>query len=159
MKENFFESIKFSLIQRNRFVYIKENVFESTKLSSIQKHFFFNCISKKLFFRSEFEIFHFFLFFIKNSDVTFICPWPRPCQESLGRTGWTILTFQIIWNKKTTKLLFVILLAMVRHTLFYKFRNVPKFQIFERNFFFSILLCYNNGCKKLDQDFKKSLCL
>ena len=42
-------SKKCSLIQRNRFVHIKEKFFESTKLSSIQTHFFFYCISKKLF--------------------------------------------------------------------------------------------------------------
>ena len=49
-KESFVNSKKISLFKRNRFVYIKENGIESTKLSSIQRNFFFNRISKKLFF-------------------------------------------------------------------------------------------------------------
>ena len=59
-RKNFFElkkvlliQKKISLIQRNRFLYIKENVFESTKLFSIQRNFFFDCISKKCFFDSK----------------------------------------------------------------------------------------------------------
>ena len=53
IKECCVYSKKFSLIQRNRFVYIKENAFESINLSSIQRNFFFDRISKKCFFDSK----------------------------------------------------------------------------------------------------------
>ena len=49
IEESYVNSKKISLIQRNRFVYIKENVFESTKFFSIQRKFCFECISKEKF--------------------------------------------------------------------------------------------------------------
>ena len=51
--ENFVDSKKFSLTQRNRFVHIEEIFFESTRLSSIQRNFFFDRILKKCFFDSN----------------------------------------------------------------------------------------------------------
>ena len=53
MKESFVNSKKISLIQRNRFVYIKEHFFELIKLSSFQRNFFIHLISKKCFFDSK----------------------------------------------------------------------------------------------------------
>ena len=42
-----------SLIQKNRFVYIKENFVDSKKFSSIQRNFFYDRKLKKFFFDSK----------------------------------------------------------------------------------------------------------
>ena len=47
--ENFVNSNKFTLIQRNRFVYINEKNFDSTKLSSNSKKFFLWLDIKEMF--------------------------------------------------------------------------------------------------------------
>ena len=102
---------------------------------------------------------HNFWWYIKITHVTFMCPWTHTCQKSPGHIGWTIVTFQVIWNKNAAKTIVFYPLGYDQTQVFSEIRKFTKWQVFEKKNFLHFF-CVNNSCKNiLDQNFQKSLCL